>query len=189
MRLLDMHLISNKRRYKCHWRRLPTVLLLFSFCCCRSVAFSILKRMGRTPPALSSATGLSVNFGWFSGNNDNADVVDEKLKDSGKLGGVASMVKNMESLQTAQKYGKLTAALVNELEVTPVEGQSPDGKVKVIVNCQQRPLSVSIDEGYFEASDVSDVKQAILAAMEDAYEKSIERTDLRMKSFYKEIGI
>lgn len=99
------------------------------------------------------------------------------------------MVKNMESLQTAQKYGKLTAALVNELEVTPVEGQSPDGKVKVIVNCQQRPLSVSIDEGYFEASDVSDVKQAILAAMEDAYEKSIERTDLRMKSFYKEIGI
>jgi DNA-binding protein YbaB len=70
-----------------------------------------------------------------------------------------------------------------------VEGTSPDGKVKVIFDCQQRPIKTTIDEAYFEASDFSDVSNAITAAMKDAHAKSIERMDDKMKSFYSELGM
>ena len=141
----------------------------------------------------SSTTRLSVNFGWFTGSSDteqNKAVMDERFRaDSGRLGGVASMMTSIENLQTSQRYGKLTASLVNELAATTVEGVSPDGKVKVTLNAQQRPVGLVIDEAFFESSEVTDVKQSVLAAMEEAYDRSVERMDERMKSFYKEVGL
>jgi DNA-binding YbaB/EbfC family protein len=142
------------------------------------------------PPLLSTMRLSSSYFGWFSGSAaDDNKSVDDKLKAGGKLGGVVSMMKNMEDLQTTQRYGKITAALMNELESTTVEGASPDNKVKVVFNCQQKPTAISIDEAYFEGSDVADLKSAVLAAMEEAYEKSVEKMDDKMKSFYKDVGL
>ncbi|GKY95122.1 hypothetical protein MPSEU_000476100 [Mayamaea pseudoterrestris] len=136
-------------------------------------------------------TALAVNFGWFSGGDGEQAAIDEKIKANASrgLGGVASMMTNIENLQASQKYGKLTAGVVNELSSMAVEGVSPDGKVKVTMSGQQRPVGISIDEAFFEVSDVSDVKQSVMAAMEEAYERSVERMDEKMKSFYKEIGI
>jgi len=79
--------------------------------------------------------------------------------------------------------------MVQELTAMTVEGSSPDGKVKIVFDCQQRPVSTFIDEAYFETSDVSDVSNAVTAAMKDAQTKSIERMDDKMKAFYSELGL
>jgi DNA-binding YbaB/EbfC family protein len=139
------------------------------------------------------ATALGITLPWFSGKNEGDKGLDDEgamARDGkGTLGGVAGTMDSMDSFKKAQRVGKRTSALVQELSATTVEGSSPDGKVKVIFDCQQRPIKTIIDEAYFEASDFSDVSNAITAAMKDAHAKSIERMDDKMKSFYSELGM
>ena len=138
-------------------------------------------------------TALGITLPWFSGKNEGEKGLDDEgamARDGkGTLGGVAGTMDSMDSFKKAQRVGKRTSALVLELSATTVEGASPDGKVKVIFDCQQRPIKTIIDEAYFEASDFSDVSNAITAAMKDAHAKSIERMDDKMKSFYSELGM
>jgi DNA-binding protein YbaB len=139
------------------------------------------------------ATALGINLPWFSGKNEGDKGLDDEgamARDGkGSLGGVAGTMDSMDSFKKAQRAGKRTSALVQELSATTVEGSSQDGKVKVIFDCQQRPIKTIIDEAFFEASDVSDVSNALTAAMKDAHAKSIERMDDKMKSFYSELGM
>jgi DNA-binding YbaB/EbfC family protein len=139
------------------------------------------------------ATALGITLPWFSGKNEGDKGLDDEgamARDGkGTLGGVAGTMDSMDSFKKAQRVGKRTSALVQELSQTTVEGSSPDGKVKIIFDCQQRPIKTIIDEAYFEASDISDVSNAITAAMKDAHAKSIERMDDKMKSFYSELGM
>jgi DNA-binding protein YbaB len=139
------------------------------------------------------ATALGITLPWFSGKNEGDKGLDDEgamARDGkGSLGGVAGTMDSMDSFKKAQRVGKRTSALVLELTATTVEGSSQDGKVKVIFDCQQRPIRTFIDEAYFEASDVSEVSDAITAAMKDAHAKSIERMDDKMKSFYSELGL
>jgi DNA-binding protein YbaB len=139
------------------------------------------------------ATALGITLPWFSGKNEGDKGLDDEgamARDGkGTLGGVAGTMDSMDSFKKAQRIGKRTSALVQDLSATTVEGTSPDGKVKVIFDCQQRPIKTTIDEAYFEASDFSDVSNAITAAMKDAHAKSIERMDDKMKSFYSELGM
>jgi DNA-binding protein YbaB len=138
-------------------------------------------------------TALGITLPWFSGKNEGDKGLDDEggmARDGkGSLGGVAGTMDSMDSFRKAQKVGKRTSALVLDLTQTVVEGSSQDGKVKVIFDCQQRPIKTIIDEAYFEASDASDVSNAITAAMKDAHAKSIERMDDKMKSFYSELGL
>jgi DNA-binding YbaB/EbfC family protein len=139
------------------------------------------------------ATALGITLPWFSGKNEGDKGLDDEgamARDGkGTLGGVAGTMDSMDSFKKAQRVGKRTSALVQELSATTVEGSSADGKVKIIFDCQQRPIKTIIDEAYFEATDISEVSNAITAAMKDAHAKSIERMDEKMKSFYSELGM
>lgn len=99
------------------------------------------------------------------------------------------MVDSMENFKRAQRAGKMTRKLVQELSSTTVEGTAADGKVKVIVDCQQRPVNVIIDESYVTSSDVADLCASLVLAMNDAHAKSMDRMDEKMKSFYSELGL
>ena len=105
------------------------------------------------------------------------------------LGGVAGIMDSMENFKTAQQVGKMTNALVQELAATTVEGVAVDGKVKVVFDGQQRPLGVQIDETYLANVEASDLSVALTTAMKDAYRKSAERMDEKMKSFYVDLGL
>ncbi|CAB9524903.1 Nucleoid-associated protein [Seminavis robusta] len=124
---------------------------------------------------------------WGSGNKNSMD----KNKDDNKsgLGGVAGIMDSMENFKTAQQVGKMTNSLVQDLASTTIEGVAVEGKVKVYVDGQQRPLNVQIDEGYLAGVDSSDLSAALAVAMKDAYRKSSERMDDKMKSFYVDLGL
>jgi DNA-binding YbaB/EbfC family protein len=142
---------------------------------------------------------------WFSkdsssGDGKTKDVLGDDRNGSSKdsnnpgsskagLGGVAGIMDSMENFKTAQQVGKMTNALVQELVSMTIEGQAAEGKVKVYFDGQQRPVNVQIDEGYLESADVADLNTALTAAMKDAYQKSSERMDEKMKSFYVDLGL
>jgi DNA-binding protein YbaB len=141
----------------------------------------------------STMTTVWISFGsWFGKDGrDNQDNLNSasQISEKGKMGGVANIMSSMEDLQNSQRVGKKTAALVQELSSTTVEGIAQDGKIKIQFDCQQRPLSVHIDDAYFESSDVGDIKFALTTAMQDGHAKSIERMDEKMKSFYQDLGL
>lgn len=104
--------------------------------------------MPKIPVHRSGTTSLAINLGWFTGKNE----VDKNRSDEDALSkdgkGIVSIMNSMESFKKSQRAGKMTASLVQELSSTIVEGSSPDGKIKVLYDGQQRPLSVDIDESY-----------------------------------------
>lgn len=147
------------------------------------------RRTSRKAPPL---TALHF-FNWFSSSKD-GDGKDAKqdapsVESKGALGGVAGIMDSMDSFKRSQRIGKITGALVQELRSTTVEGVAENGKVKVIYDCQQRPVSTYIDEAFFQAMDASDVAAAITSAMKDANSKSTEKMDEKMKSFFNELGL
>jgi len=103
--------------------------------------------------------------------------------------GVSGMVDSMANLKRAQRAGKVTARLLQELSSTTVEGSAADGKIKVVFDCQQRPMSVNIDQGYFESTDVTELCSSLTSAMNDAHSKSLERMDEKMKTYYSDLGL
>jgi len=106
------------------------------------------------------------------------------------LGGVAGIMDSMENFKTSQQVAKFTHGLVQDLAGVTVEGVAVDGKVKVLFDGQQRPLAVQIDEAYLKSGvDASDLSTALTAAMKDAYQKSSEKMDDKMKSFYVDLGL
>lgn len=95
----------------------------------------------------------------------------------------------MENFKTAQQVGKMTNALVQDLQKETFEGVAADGKVKVLFDGQQRPVGVQIDESYLSGVDGSVLSAALTTAMKDAYQKSSEKMDEKMKSFYVDLGL
>jgi DNA-binding protein YbaB len=125
---------------------------------------------------------------------------------------------SMGNFKNAQKVGQLTQNLVQDLSRTMSEGTAADGRVRVVLDGQQRPVSVKIDPSYFEVmlpasatvataagggeaggasssstDDASlfaeELSSAITAAMQRAHAKSVESIDEKMKSLYNELGI
>jgi len=148
------------------------------------------------PSAPRQSTLLKINLGgWFSGGKDEEDSRDDIQEQEdigkGKLGGtVASVMDSFESFKKSQRVGKVTSSLLSELGSTTVEGTAEDGKVRVIFDCQQRPLRVDIDEAYFDSADsAADVANAVTRALKLAHSKSIERMDEKLKGFYNELGL
>lgn len=154
----------------------------------------------KAPASTSSVTALYF-MNWFSSKD--GDGKDAKNQDAltgdgngsnnnnnrGALTGVASIMESMDSFKKSQRIGKMTGALTQELRLTTVEGVAENGKVKVVVDCQQRPVSAFIDESFFETADASDVAAAITVAMKDAHTKSTEKMEEKMKGFFNELGL
>jgi len=152
-----------------------------------------------------------VNLPWFgrdgSKGKDEQDVWgDDSDKNNGKggkptksaptnsssksgLGGVAGIMDSMENFKTAQQVGKMTNSLVQDLQKDMFEGVAVDGKVKVVFDGQQRPIEVQIDDAYLKGVEAADLSSALTAAMKDAYHKSSEKMDEKMKSFYVDLGL
>ena len=105
------------------------------------------------------------------------------------LGGVAGIMDSMENFKTAQQVGKMTNSLVQDLQKETFEGVGAEGKVRVLFDGQQRPVGVKIDETYLAGIDASDLSVALTTAMKDAYQKSSEKMDEKMKSFYVDLGL
>ena len=125
----------------------------------------------------------SLNLFWFGKDGDRGDQGGEDL------GGVSRVMDSMEGFKKSQQVGKLTSNLVKELGSTIVEGTAAEGKVKIFMDGQQRPKRVKIDEQYVEAVDIDDLSTALVAAMQDAYAKSREKQEEKMKDLYAELGL
>lgn len=80
-------------------------------------------------------------------------------------------------------------ALLQDLSSAIVEGTAAKGKVKVLVDGQQLPIGVDIDEEYYQNALLDDLTDDLTAAMQDAHEKSTKLMTDKMQSLYKELGL
>lgn len=134
-------------------------------------------------PSASTRKTPVLSLFWF-GKGDG-----DKENTGEGLGGVAQIMDSMDGFKKSQQVGMLTSNLVQDLGSTIVEGSAAEGKVKVFVDGQQRPKRVHIDETYGNAVDVDDLSAALVAAMQDAYAKSREKMEEKMKDLYAELGL
>lgn len=162
------------------------------------VAFHMAHR-GAMPSASQRRTTTEATtalhfMNWFGGSrdgegNDPKQDAPSSIDSKGALGGVAGVMDSMDGFKRSQRVGKMTGALMQELRSTTVEGVAENGKIKVIYDCQQRPISAYIDEAYFDMAEASDASAAITLAMKDAYLKSTEKMDEKTKNFFTELGL
>lgn len=153
-----------------------------------------------------SYTSTQVNF-WFGSNDDEKrkKYTNDKKKSSGKAkkgstGGnpnvntppssnMGTTATTMENFKQSQELGRKTSALLAELSSTTVEGLAAGGKIKVLVDGQQKPMGVEIDDDYFETVAVEDLTEKLATAMQDAHDKSTKLMQDRMESLYSDIGL
>ena len=122
---------------------------------------------------------------WFSSKKDERP----ERRNKHDIGGVAQVMDSMEQLRKVQDVGKVTANIMEELERMSIEGSAADGKVKVIFDGQRRPKGVEIDDSFLATADTDDVQSAITKAMKEAYTKSGEKMDDKLKALYAELGL
>src|SRR5215831_12232555 len=91
------------------------------------------------------------------------------------------MLKQVQQMQT--KMAKVQA----ELEEEQVEASAGGGAVKVVVNGQQRLLSIAVDPEV--ASDIEMLQDLVVAAVNDAMDQSRELAATRMQSVAAGLGL
>ena len=135
----------------------------------------------------SSTMLLSSSSKDFTGKSPNSS-----SRTGGSTSGVVTIMDTMDQLKRSQRIGKITATLVQELKSISVEGSSENGKIKIIFDGQQNPISTYIDESYFREArnngDANDLAKSITAAMKDARMKSVEKMNEKMKNVYNDLG-
>ena len=80
------------------------------------------------------------------------------LKGLGDIGNLMKMQKEMKSIQ-------------KRLKKMNVEGESPDGSIKAIVNGEYSLVDISIDEKLVESADKNKIQKMVLSAVNDAVDK------------------
>jgi nucleoid-associated protein EbfC len=91
------------------------------------------------------------------------------------------MLKQVQQMQT--KMAKVQA----DLEQEQVEGTAGGGAVKVVVNGQQKLLSIAIEPDVTE--DVEMLQDLVVAAVNDAMDRSRELAAQRMQSVAAGLGL
>lgn len=142
----------------------------------------------------TASTPRPLHLFWFGKDGDKVGTSDKKKvgttdKKGEVLGGVAQVMDSMAAFKKGQQVGTLTWNLVQELGGTTVEGNAAEGKVRVFFDGQQRPKRVQIDEAYVRDVDIDDLNSALVVAMQDAYKKSREKMEEKMKELYGELGL
>lgn len=79
---------------------------------------------------------------------------------------------NKAILRQAQQLQAKLAKAQEELEKATVEGSSGGGAVKVVVNGQQKILSVKISPEAVDPKDVSMLEDLVMTAVNEGLEKS-----------------
>lgn len=133
---------------------------------------------------------VRLNLLWFGGDGSKSKQNEKDQKSQkepkSKMGTTAT---TMENFKQSQELGKKTGALLTELSVATVEGTAAKGKIKVILDGEQRPKLVEIDEEYFDGVAVEDFTEALTSAMQDAYLKSTNLMEEKMSGLYTELGL
>ena len=91
------------------------------------------------------------------------------------------MLKQVQQMQT--KMAKVQA----DLEQEQVEASAGGGAVKVVVNGQQRLLSIAIEPDV--AEDIEMLQDLVVAAVNDAMDRSRELAAQRMQSVAAGLGL
>ncbi|MEC4982956.1 MAG: YbaB/EbfC family nucleoid-associated protein [Oscillatoria sp. PMC 1068.18] len=102
--------------------------------------------------------------------------------------GLGKMKELTEAFKKAQQVQQGAQKLQQELEQMEIEGQSPDGLVKVVVSGNQEPRRVEIAPDAI-AQGAEAVSELVTAAMKDAYDKSTETMRSRMEELTSGLNI
>jgi DNA-binding YbaB/EbfC family protein len=93
----------------------------------------------------------------------------------------------MKMLQQVQKMQSRMAKVQEELEKEEVEASSGGGAVKAVVTGQQRLVSVTVDPEV--AGDVEMLQDLVVAAVNEALERSRELAGNRMQEVTAGLGL
>ena len=105
-----------------------------------------------------------------------------KEKGKGFGFGLGKMKELTEAFKKAQQVQEGAKQLQEELEQMEIEGQSPDGLVRVILSGNQEPRQVDISaEAISQAGNAEALSLMVTAAMIDAYNKSTATMRDRME--------
>jgi DNA-binding YbaB/EbfC family protein len=91
-------------------------------------------------------------------------------------GGLGGMMKQVQQMQA--KMAEMQA----QLESTEIEGSAGGGMVKVVVNGKNEIRSITIDKEVVNPDDVEMLQDLIIAALNQAREKSQEIQQQQMSS-------
>lgn len=89
---------------------------------------------------------------------------------------------NKAILRQAQQLQAKLAKAQEELEKATVEGSSGGGAVKVVVNGQQKILSVKISPEAVDPKDVSMLEDLVMTAINEGLEKSKQLAASRLEA-------
>ena len=102
------------------------------------------------------------------------------------LGGLGDMAKVMKQAQEMQgKVSEVQERLNNIL----VSGESGAGLVKVTMTAKGDITNLDIDSSIFNPTEKEVVEDLIIAALKDAKEKSVDRTQKEMARITSELGL
>ena len=102
------------------------------------------------------------------------------------LGGLGDMAKVMKQAQEMQgKVSEVQERLNNIL----VSGESGAGLVKVTMTAKGDITNLDIDASIFSPTEKEVVEDLIIAALKDAKEKSVDRTQKEMARITSELGL
>lgn len=108
----------------------------------------------------------------------------------GKLGDIASLMKQApEIMRQAQEMQSKAAEVQEQLKEARVEGVAGGGMVNVSADGQQRVLNVKIDPTLLETPDAEMLEDLILAATNQALEKSREKAAEMMQGLTSNMDI
>lgn len=94
--------------------------------------------------------------------------------------GLGKMKELADAFKKAQEVQENAKKLQQELEETTIEGQSPDGMVKVVLTGTQEPVSVTISPDALSRG-AEEVSVSVTIAMKDAYTKSKTHMESKME--------
>jgi nucleoid-associated protein EbfC len=93
----------------------------------------------------------------------------------------------MKMMQQVQKMQARMAKVQSELESETVEASAGGGAVRAVVNGQQKVLSIEIDAEV--AEDVEMLQDLVVAAVNEALERSREVASRRMQEVTAGLGL
>jgi DNA-binding YbaB/EbfC family protein len=173
---------SNQLKYYIMKTVVTSSLVLMFLLAPSARAFTSIPGFLKLTPTITPKTSR-LHLNWFSNKKD------ERPRQKNDIGGVAQVMDSMEQLRKTQDVGKLTVSILEELDGLSFQGIAADGKVRVIFDGQRRPKGVEIDDAFLASADADDLQVAITSAMKEAYEKSGEKMEEKMKSLYVELGL
>jgi DNA-binding YbaB/EbfC family protein len=93
----------------------------------------------------------------------------------------------MKMMQQVQKMQARMAKVQSDLEAETIEASAGGGAVKAVVNGQQKVLSVEIDREV--AEDVEMLQDLVVAALNEALDRSREVASRRMQEVTAGLGL